>query len=142
MLLDALEHFCFEQYAEDILNSFERWRRKEPLPDSAPNKVSVQIINLNMSRAILASQNLAPMHLSLRFSRHVLSPLKQPCEVMCVWDCSSSRKFGGVGGASYQVLQKIVELELCCEPLEDIWMSHFVYYLDLQYFLKLFKFIL
>lgn len=30
----------FKQYAEDILNSFERWRHKEPLPDSAPNKVS------------------------------------------------------------------------------------------------------
>jgi protein-tyrosine phosphatase len=41
MLLDALEHLCFEQYAEDILNSFERWRRKEPLPENAPNKVSV-----------------------------------------------------------------------------------------------------
>ncbi|CAO2190308.1 unnamed protein product [Urochloa humidicola] len=26
------------QNYEDILNSFERWRHKEPLPDSAPNK--------------------------------------------------------------------------------------------------------
>ncbi|AQL03681.1 protein tyrosine phosphatase, partial [Zea mays] len=29
------------QNYEDILNSFERWRRKEPLPDSAPNKVKL-----------------------------------------------------------------------------------------------------
>ncbi|CAL5000572.1 unnamed protein product [Urochloa decumbens] len=29
------------QNYEDILNSFERWRHKEPLPDSAPNKVKL-----------------------------------------------------------------------------------------------------
>ncbi|CAO2170010.1 unnamed protein product [Urochloa humidicola] len=29
------------QNHEDILNSFERWRHKEPLPDSAPNKVKL-----------------------------------------------------------------------------------------------------
>ncbi|XP_066331128.1 uncharacterized protein [Miscanthus floridulus] len=29
------------QNYEDILNSFERWRRKEPLPENAPNKVKL-----------------------------------------------------------------------------------------------------
>ncbi|KAL6858727.1 hypothetical protein ACP4OV_017729 [Aristida adscensionis] len=29
------------QNYEDILNAFERWRHKEPLPDSAPNKVKL-----------------------------------------------------------------------------------------------------
>jgi hypothetical protein len=39
----CLMQFCFEHYAEDILNAFERWRHKEPLPDGAPNKVSALI---------------------------------------------------------------------------------------------------
>ena len=35
----CLMHFYFDHYAEDILSSFERWQKKEPLPDSAPKKV-------------------------------------------------------------------------------------------------------
>ncbi|KAF0898387.1 hypothetical protein E2562_007229 [Oryza meyeriana var. granulata] len=35
----CLMHFYLEQCAEDLLSSFERWRHREPLPDSAPKKV-------------------------------------------------------------------------------------------------------
>jgi hypothetical protein len=37
----CLMHFYFDHYAEDILSSFERWKKEEPLPDSAPKKVSI-----------------------------------------------------------------------------------------------------
>jgi protein-tyrosine phosphatase len=39
--LRCLKLLSYEQYAEDILNAFERWRHKEPLPDNGPNKVGM-----------------------------------------------------------------------------------------------------
>lgn len=43
IMFSCLMCFYLEQCAEDLLSSFERWRHREPLPDSGPKKVRMLI---------------------------------------------------------------------------------------------------